>query len=385
MVAWKYMSINTSSSTIIPWACQTKSKINLSKKITFQRGDGAYLYDAENNEYTDFDCSKGAVILGHAFSYIDNKIIKVIKDGILFPTASYIEFEAADRLLTNYRGMNWVRFLTSGVSVNSAACRIARKLTLRNSIIYFSYAGWMDIFTPGESENSIYLNINESNLFSTLESCIDDVAAILIPGWEPIDFYQEKLKRIVSMAKNHGAIIILDNISLGLRIDYEKRFVNIDPDILTIGKSIANGYPSSAILGKKQCRKPVDDMCAVFSETHAGNRIGIAGIKETLEFYNTNRVYEYINLLVDKLYDKVIKLQQQYNFFRIHRFDAIIFIDWFSQSNKKYVFEYLLRLKIIYSDYLHLTLSHTQYDIDKLIDCLELAIKSRILEGVDET
>ncbi|MCL4159980.1 UNVERIFIED_CONTAM: hypothetical protein GTU68_029397 [Idotea baltica] len=242
--------------------------------IFMESAEGAYLTDVDGNEYIDFCCSWGPLILGHCSAPVNAKIIEAVKKGSTFGTPSRYGSMLGALICGHHKGIEKIRFVSSGTEAVMSAVRLARAYTNRSKLVKFEgcYHGHVDhllvkagsglaTFAESSSAGVPQSFANETlvlplNDLDALEKCFSEngkeIAAVII---EPIPannglLLQDKsfLERLQSICKEHGALLIFDEVISGFRVGFEgaSGLYNIYPDIYTFGKIIGGGMPVGA-------------------------------------------------------------------------------------------------------------------------------------------
>lgn len=256
-------------------------------------GSGPFVHDLDGNQYIDYPCALGAIILGYAHPYVTERVCNRIKRGNLFSMPSVHEMELAKVITTLIPSMEQMRFLKSGSEAVSAAVKIARSYTKRDVILSNGYHGWHDWSTPITPKKSGTPISYESSIkpiaYNNLVQVEDylklgDVAAIVLDAYifeEPSADYFQKL---IKLAHKYGALVIFDEVVTGIR--WPKWSVQgeygVTPDLTCLGKTLANGIPISCIGGKRKIMEELNKDCFV-SSTFGGDLIGIEGALATLK------------------------------------------------------------------------------------------------------
>src|SRR5690606_12767814 len=105
--------------------------------LFIEKGDGCHIWDADGNEFVDFCCSWGPLILGHNHPKVKEKVIEVIQNGMSFGAPTALENELAELILSNNKYIQKIRFTSSGTEAVMSAIRLARGTTGRDKIIKF--------------------------------------------------------------------------------------------------------------------------------------------------------------------------------------------------------------------------------------------------------
>lgn len=239
--------------------------------IFITKGNGAFVTDADGNEYIDFCASWGPMILGHNNPEIKKAVIEAAENGLSFGAPTVQENQLAELLISNNKYVEKIRFVSSGTEAVMSAIRLARGYTGRDKIIKFEgcYHGHADhllvkagsgLVTFGSSSSAgvpesfvnetlvLPLN-NKEALEKAFEEHKDQVACIII---EPIPannglLLQDKeyLEFVKEIAHKNCALVIFDEVISGFRVGFEGAagYYGIQPDIITYGKIIGGGMP----------------------------------------------------------------------------------------------------------------------------------------------
>lgn len=294
---------------VIPKGTQTLSKCpdqfveGVAPKY-LARGRGCHIWDVDGNEYIDYPMALGPIILGYDYPAVVEAVIKQLRDGNTFTLMHPLEVELAELLVEIIPCAEMVRFGKNGADATMAAIRIARAYTGRDHIAYCGYHGchdWYAVTTSldkGIPEfNRQLIHAFEYNKPSSLETLFDmypnQIGAVIMeqPGIEPVaDFLQE----VIDTAHKNGALFILDEICTGFRyaLGGAQEYYSIVPDLACVGKGMANGLPISAIVGKKEFMKELDEI--FFSLTFSGETLAMAASLATINEIRTKDVIAHI-------------------------------------------------------------------------------------------
>jgi glutamate-1-semialdehyde 2,1-aminomutase len=290
------------ASAVIPLATQTFSKsiLNLvvgETPLFLESGKGAYVYDLDGNRFLDLILGLLPVVLGHADNDVNNAIIHQLGKGISFSLATPLEEELASMLCSEIPCAEMVRFGKNGSDATSAAIRLARAVTGREKIICMGYHGWHDWYigtTTRElgvpkavSELSVALSFNAPDqIEDVLKNSPNSFAAIILEpdGHErPAPGFLQALRKLCDQ---YGVILIFDEIVTGFRCDMggaQKRH-SVTPDLACFGKAMGNGMPISALVGRRDIMKSVEDI--FFSGTFGGEALSLAASIATINKMN---------------------------------------------------------------------------------------------------
>jgi glutamate-1-semialdehyde 2,1-aminomutase len=248
-----------------------------------ERGAGCRVWDIDGNEYVEFGSGLRSNLLGHGFEPVVQAVRMWLEDGVNFVRPHRIELEAAERLADLIPSAEMVKFGLNGSDATTAAVRLARAYTGRDTVAvcgdqpFFSTDDWFIVTTPmsaGIPETARRLTVQFSyndltdlaHLFDTYPGQIAAVVMEAETVQPPASGYFDGLRRLCD---RNGALLILDEMITGFRWhERGAQFVHeIEPDLCTFGKGIANGFPVSALVGRRDVMRLggfVDDADRVF-------------------------------------------------------------------------------------------------------------------------
>src|SRR6201996_7339786 len=239
--------------------------------LFIEKGDGCHLWDADGNQFIDFCCSWGPLILGHNHTKVREKVMEVMQNGMSFGAPTALENELAELILKNNKFIQKLRFVSSGTEAVMSAIRLARGYAKRDKILKFEgcYHGHSDsllvkagsgLVTFGETssagvpksfaDETIVVSLNDTEaLQKAFAEFKDQIAAVII---EPVPANnglllqtKEYLQQLRDICTQNGTLLIFDEVISGFRIGFEGAagYYQIQPDIITYGKIIGGGLP----------------------------------------------------------------------------------------------------------------------------------------------
>jgi len=287
------------------------------------KGKGAYTFDDQGNKFLDYGMALRAVNLGYAEDQIDLAAFEQIRNGNNLTRPSTIELEAAELLIDLIDSVDMVKFTKNGSTAVSAAVKLARAYTNRSIVArcadhpFFSYDDWFIASTPitkGIPENII----NDTKLFDyndieSLERLIeqypDKIACVIL---EPSSVEHPKaslthenetyLHDVQRLCKKHDIVFILDEMITGFRWDLKgaQHYYNIEADLCTFGKAMANGFAVAAVAGKREIMELGSiefegrERLFLLSTTHGAEMCGLGAFVKTVEFLKSENVIEHL-------------------------------------------------------------------------------------------
>ena len=273
------------------------------------RGEGARIWDVDDNEYIDFVLSWGPLILGHAAPVVLDALDDAMRRGTSFGITTELEVEFAELITARLPHVEMVRFVSSGTEATMSALRLARAATGRDAFLKFDgcYHGHADSFlvragsgvatlglpnSPGVPESLAALTrVAPFNDASAVRAIAHEqpLAAIIV---EPLvgnaGFIAPDpgfLQSLRDIATETGALLIFDEVMTGFRIapgGARERY-GVTADLTTLGKVIGGGLPLAAYGGRRDLMEMIAPQGAVYQAgTLSGNPLAMAAGLATL-------------------------------------------------------------------------------------------------------
>lgn len=281
----------------------------------FVRGKGARVWDIAGREFVDWGMGINNVLVGHAEDAIDDAAIAALRNGQAFSRPSPLEVDAAEALLTLFPGMDMVKFGKNGSDANTGAVRLARAITGRQLVAYDASAPFLAIHDWFIGKTVMNAGIPEAVHSLTVPFIYNDVASVerlfaehpqrlaavvleVCRDARPAPGFLETLRRLCDA---HGTLLVFDEIVTGFRYGLHGAYTlfGVVPDLLAIGKGMANGYALSALLGKRVYMERGGlrhDRERVFflSTTNGPEQSALAASVATVAFYRAHGVIEHL-------------------------------------------------------------------------------------------
>ena len=293
--------------------------------LFISKAKGAYLYDADGNQYIDYIASWGPLILGHAYEPVIKAIQEKVLDGTSFGAPTELEIQMAELIKSMTPNVDLIRMVSSGTEACMSAIRLARGYTGKNKFIKFDgcYHGHADAFLIKAGSGAATLGIQHVpgipaavaddtltapyNDLKAVEQLIEEnkneIAAIII---EPVagnmgcilpqPGFVEGLR---SLCTRENIVLIFDEVMTGFRLAAggAQQALNIDADLVTYGKVIGAGLPVGAFGGKREIMECIAPLGKVYQAgTLSGNPVAmIAGYTLLKELKNNPSIYTELN------------------------------------------------------------------------------------------
>lgn len=281
-----------------------------------EKGKGAYIYDEKGNKFLDYGMALRAVNLGYANEEVNNAAIKQIQNGNNLTRASIIELEAAELLIDLIPNVDMVKFTKNGSTATTAAVKLARAYTNRTLVArcsehpFFSYDDWFIGSTPitkgipkKDIDNTKLFNYNDikslENLFKKYPNKIACVILEPSSNEHPKDNFLHKIKEL---CHKNGTVFILDEMITGFRwhLQGAQKYYDIEADLITYGKAMANGFSVAAVAGKREImslgsiEKEGSERLFLLSTTHGAEMCGMGAFVETMKFMKEKDVVSHL-------------------------------------------------------------------------------------------
>ncbi|MEZ4496760.1 MAG: aspartate aminotransferase family protein [Thermomicrobiales bacterium] len=399
----------------------------LDPQINFSRAQGAYVYDVDGNEYIDYQAAFGPIVLGHCYPAVNNAVIDMIQNNDLFGVgATEYEIALASKVVEHVPSAEKVLFCNAGSEATYHAIRVSRAITGRKLIIKFQgcYHGWHGYVLrnglsapdkvgkrdPGsagmldeEIDSTLVCTFNDlADVQETVAAHPEQVAAIIL---EPIPHNigcvmpkQEFLEGLRTLCDEQGIVLIFDEVITGFRhgIGGYQAVCGVTPDLTTMGKAMANGFPMAAVAGKAEYMDHFNTNPGgnvFFAGTYNGHAGSVAAALATIAEMETGKVFEHIFRLGDRMRDGLRKIVNDLdlvwtvagfgsvytlyfmdgpaeNYTDLLRNDENLYVRYRQGLNDRGIFELPMNLKRN-----HISYSHTEADIDRTLEAAEEVLR----------
>lgn len=333
-----------SAAEVIPGGvntCRRRSE----PRLCFRRGAGAYLEDLDGRRFIDYHAAYGAVFLGHSHPAVTERVARAIEQTVLFGVGvTESEVALARKLCEHVPSVEQVVVCNSGSEATYHAIRLARGVTGRQKLIKFQgcYDGFHDYVlrnvlsrpegvgrrdphSAGMLEAAIDATLvcrynDLDDVRATLEREAEDVAAIIVepvahnsPGLLPRPGFLEGLR---ALCDETGALLIFDEVITGFRhhIGGYQAVCGVLPDLTTMGKAIANGFPLAAIGGRREYLERFTTTATGdvhFGGTYNGNAAAVEAGLATIAELEDGSVHERVFALGERMRDGLAEVAER--------------------------------------------------------------------------
>ena len=281
-----------------------------------KRGKGAYIYDEKEHEFLDYGMALRAVNLGYANEEVNQAAFKQAGFGNNLTKPSLIELEAAELLIDLIDSVEMVKFTKNGSNATTAAIKLSRAYTNKNLVVrcaehpFFSFDDWFISSTPitkgipqKEIGDTLLFNYNDiESLEKTFRSHPGEIACVILEPSANEHPKNDFLHKVKNLCKKYGAVFILDEMITGFRwhLKGAQHYYNIEADLCTFGKAMANGYSVAAVAGKREIMElgsiefEGKERMFFLSTTHGAEMNGLGAFVETIKFMTKNNVVNHL-------------------------------------------------------------------------------------------
>jgi len=397
---------------------------NVPPHLSITKAAGAALTDADGKRYIDYHGAFGPVLLGHNHPLVNRRVLEAL-DAYTLPGvgATELEIRAAQKIAQHVPSAQKVLLCTTGSEAVFHAIRVARAFTGRSKLIKFQgcYHGVHDYtlanlasrpenlgkldpgsagILPAALEHTLVCTFNNlEEVEKTLTEHRGRVAAVIIePVAHNIGCVLPRpgfLPGLRELCTAHGAVLIFDEVITGFRhhLGGYQAICRVTPDLTTLGKAIANGFPLAAVCGRAEIMdhfssRPGGD--TFFGGTFNGNAVGCAAALATIEILEREPVHEHVFGLGERLRQGLREIHQRLgvratvagfgsvfltyfqdecpieSYADVLRNDANQFVEYRRRLIERGIFELPLNLKRN-----HVSYSHTDADVDQTLEICE--------------
>jgi glutamate-1-semialdehyde 2,1-aminomutase len=376
------------------------------------RGEGCHAWDVDGNEFIEYGMGLRSVTLGHAFRPVIEAAYRQMQLGANFTRPSPVETECAEVLLALTNGGEMVKFTKDGSTATSAAVRLARAHTGRDLVgvcidhPFFSYDDWAISVTPmssgipkAVSELTVTFRYNDiASVRALFDGHPGRIACLIMEPAKDKDPENRFLHEVRDLCHRNGAVFILDEMITGFRWPdiTAQRHYDIEPDLCTFGKGIANGFALAALVGKREIMELGGlnhdrERAFILSTTHGAETHALAAAVATIDFYRKEPVVEFMDRqgrrLKEGIDHMIVRHDLEGYFEVIGRPSNLVFATRDEHKKPSQIFRTLFMQEAIrrglIAPSLVVSYAHKDEDIDRTIEAVgdALAVYKEALEN----
>ena len=401
---------------------------NVAPHLLFTKAQGATITDQEGKEYIDYHGAFGPIVLGHNFPDVNRQVIETLHRADLFGVGTTdLEIRLGQKIVEHVPSAEKVLFCNAGSEATYHAIRLARAAAGRKKIIKFQgcYHGWHDYVLrntlsvpekigqrdPGSAgmldeaiDNTLVCTFNDlEDVERTFLEHRGEVAGVIL---EPIPHNigcvlpeQRFLDGLRSLTRDHGALLIFDEVITGFRhsLGGYQKICGVTPDLTTLAKAMANGFPMAAICGRADLMDQFNthpEGTVFFAGTYNGHSLSCAAALATIEVMENQNVHQHLFRLGDRMRQGLAEIISRLgvkatvagfgsifliyflegpvrNYTDLMRNDAERFLAYRRGMVERGIFKLPLNLKRN-----HLSFSHTDEHVDSTLETAEAVLKN---------
>jgi glutamate-1-semialdehyde 2,1-aminomutase len=414
---------------VIPGGINT-CKRKITPPLCIRRASGAHLEDMDGRRYIDYHAAYGAIFLGHSHPAVSDHVNEVMREVVLFGVGvTEVEVAVAEKVVEHMPSVDQVLACNSGSEATLHAIRLARAITGRQKLIKFQggYNGFHDYVLMNILSEPDRLGRKDPHSAGMLQEAVDDtlvcrfndlddvadalqanaeqVAAIIVepiphtaPSILPKPGFLEGLR---DLCDRDGALLILDEVVTGFRhhVGGYQAIAGLRPDLTTMGKAIANGFPVALVGGKREHMERFNTTATgdvYFGGTYNGNAIGLAAAQATIAQLEDGSLHRHVFRLGERMRDGLHEITARAGIPAVvtgyGSLYALLFMegpvdsyDDVVRNDKDLVLRY--RTELIARGVFempesygrnHISASHTDEDIDRSLSAAEEALRAAL-------
>lgn len=276
--------------------------------LFIDRAKGCRVFDVDGNEFIDYSMALCIVILGYANQEVNKSAYEGIEEGLIYGLSVKEESELANKLIELIPCAEMVRFSKNGSDSCEAAIKLARHYTSKTKILtvggYHGFHDWYVASTPRNNgipkvmqEWVISQNYNDIEVLEkTINEYHSEIAAVIMEPFINFLPASDYLRRIRELTERFKIILIFDEMKTGFRLSKGggQEYFGVTPDLAIFGKALSNGFPLSALVGKRYLMKQFEEENMFYSASYATEKCSLKAALKTLEILERDNVLSHV-------------------------------------------------------------------------------------------
>ncbi|MCI0448697.1 MAG: aminotransferase class III-fold pyridoxal phosphate-dependent enzyme [Chlorobi bacterium] len=364
------------------------------------KGKGSHVWDADGNEYIDYNMGIGPISLGYCYDKVDEAITSQLKNGITFSQMHPLEVEVAELIREIVPNAESVRYSKTGCDVTSAAIRLSRAFTGRNKVLCCGYHGWHDWYISVTDRNKgipqavqdLTFTFNYNDINSVIDSIDADTACVIL---EPVVFEEPRdnfLHKLKDICERNGTLLIFDEMWTGFRINLggAQKYFGVKADFACFSKAVANGMPISILTGRKDVMLLLEHDVFFFT-TFGGEALSLAAAKATINELREKNVTEHLANQGRKLKDGYNSIARSLgmDYTKCSGFDFRSIVSFDENAGnplemKSLVQQEMIKRGVLWGGFHNMCFSHSDEDVNYTLEAYEdvlQILKKAVYEG----
>ena len=393
----------------IPLGSQTFSKSRTQYPVGISplfasKVNGPHLWDVDGNKYIDLVSSLASITLGYNDAGVNKAVSKQLTKAVSMSLPGVLEAEVSELLVDLVPSAEMVRFGKNGTDATSAAIRLARAYTGRDHVLVCGYHGWQDWSIGSTTRNKgvpdAVSSLTHKFEFNNLESLTSlfnqfgsQVAAVILEPMNvayPSPGYLESVKELTN---SNGSLLIFDETITGFRFATggAQELFGVTPDISTFGKGMANGYPISAVVGRRDVMMEMEEI--FFSGTFGGELLSLAAAKHVLDRHKNENLARQLGTIgssLEALTNRAIEESGMSDVISLSGHPTWVFLNWKPTSEysieeiKTYFMQLIFERGLLVLGTHNVTLAHDKKTVRKISETYSEVfkiMKDKIIKG----
>lgn len=380
------------------------------------RGEGCHVWDVDGNEFIEYGMGLRAVSLGHGYRSVVEAAHRQMLRGSNFTRSSPIELECAEALARLIPSAEMIKFAKNGSDCTTAAVKLARAFTGRDMVAvcqdqpFFSVDDWFIGSTPLRSgvpqaiqDLTVKFRYNDlASVEALFNKYPRQIACVMLEAETATAPTPGFLEGLQTLIREHGAIFILDEMITGFRwhLRGAQGLFNLQPDLSTFGKAIANGFSVSALVGRRDIMelgglRHNQKRLFLLSTTHGSEAHSLAAAIETMRIYEHEQVVEFMYRQGARLRAginrAIAELHLEGYFAVLGKEPNLVYATYDAEKQPSQPFRTLFLQETIRRGFimpsLVVSFSHSDADIDRTIEAIRESLevyKKALAEGVEK-
>ena len=352
------------------------------------RASGCRIWDADGREYLDCVMALGAVALGYGHPGVNAAAERAIADGVVGPLPPVAEEELAEALAARIPWLERMRFLKTGAEAVAAAVRLARVATARDHVLGCGYHGWLD-WCQGGAEGipagvrALFAELPFNDVAATREMIRDrgrQLAAVVVEPVVVAEPTREWLDALRAETQRVGAVLVFDEIKTAFRLAIggaAERY-GVRPDLVVLGKALANGFPLAVVGGRADLVAGVTRTW--ISSTLATEGVALAAARATLEVFERDAVCDHLHRVGTRLLHGLHRLQRKHPdvIAGVGGMAEMCFIHFATDDQSRAVALGCAKRGLLFkrTAYNFVSLAHDESIVDRVLDILDAALRA---------
>lgn len=352
------------------------------------RAAGCRVWDVRGREYVDYVMALGAVALGYGHPAVNGAAREAMEAGVVGPLPPVLEEQLAEELSRCIPWIERVRFLKTGAEAVAAAVRLARVATERDLVLGCGYHGWLDWCQGGAAAGvpaatrELYAELPFNDVERTraqIRACGHRLAVVVVEPVLVAEPSREWLEAVRAETARVGAVLVFDEIKTAFRIAVggaAERY-GIRPDLVVLGKALANGFPLAAVGGRADLMAGVSRTW--ISSTLATESVALAAARATLEVFVRENVCAHLHRIGTHLLHGLHRLHRQHAdlLTGVGGVAEMCFLHFASDGISRDVARGCAARGVLFkrTAYNFVSLAHDQAVVDRTLDVLDVVLR----------